>query len=165
VVDNNSNDQTGELIKEWEKQTGGLVRYFFEPRQGSHFARNGVVKYAKGELLYFTDDDMIADSGMLTAFVRLFQNHPEVVSATGRVLPKWEKEPPGWIRKYCINGWLSLQDRPEELFISSEDFGVFSCHQAVRKNKFIQAGGYNPDIVNGEWLGDNETGLNIKLKH
>jgi hypothetical protein len=73
-------------------------------------------------------------------------------------------EPPSWVKKYFVNGWLSLLDREEELFISIDDFGVFSCHQAVLKDLFIKAGGYNPDIVNGEWLGDNETGLNLKIK-
>jgi glycosyltransferase involved in cell wall biosynthesis len=164
VVDNNSTDNTAQVIKNWSEKTNGLIQYYFEGRQGSHFARNGVVKYAKGDILYFTDDDMIADKAMLRELVSVFQKYPEVGSATGRVLPRWETEPPHWVKKYCTNGWLSLHDRTGDEFVSDDDFGVFSCHQAVRKALFIKAGGYNPDIVNGEWLGDNETGLNIKLR-
>ena len=163
-MDNNSSDNTALIVREWEAKSNGLIKYYFEARQGSHFARNGVVKYVKGELLYFTDDDMIADKNMLTELVGIFQKQEKIGTATGRVLPKWESEPPLWLKKYFVNGWLSLYDRDEEFFISKEDFGVFSCHQAVLKNIFIKAGGYNPDIVNGEWLGDNETGLNIKIK-
>lgn len=164
VVDNNSTDNTSVVIEEWIIKSEGRIRYFAEPRQGSHFARNGVIQHARGELLYFTDDDMIADSNLLSGLVNIFKENPNVGTATGRVIPKWEIEPPVWVKKYCTNGWLSLYDRVEEIYISDDDFGVFSCHQAVRKEVFILAGGYNPDIVNGEWLGDNETGLNIKIK-
>lgn len=164
VVDNNSTDNTAVVIHEWELKSGGIIKYYFESRQGSHYARNGVVKQAKGEIIYFTDDDMIADENMLVELVSFFKNNQNVGTATGEVLPKWESEPPGWIKKYFVNGWLSLLDREEDLFISTDDFGVFSCHQAVLKDVFIKAGGYNPDILNGEWLGDNETGLNIKIK-
>lgn len=165
VVDNNSNDHTAEVVKSYEHDSSGLIRYFFEPKQGSHFARNNVVKFAKGELLYFTDDDMIADQNLLRCLVEVFNDNPQVATATGRVLPKWETEPPFWVKKYCSNGWLSLYDNENDFFITNDDFGVFSCHQMVRKELFVDAGGYNPDIVNGEWLGDNETGLNIKLKN
>jgi glycosyltransferase involved in cell wall biosynthesis len=164
VVDNNSSDSTATVVRDWERKSNELIKYYFEPRQGSHFARNGVVKYAKGDLLYFTDDDMIADKNLLAELVAIFAKNPQVGSATGRVLPKWEVEPPLWLKKYFVNGWLSLYDRKEDVFISVDDFGVFSCHQAVLKDAFIKAGGYNPDIVNGDWLGDNETGLNIKIK-
>lgn len=164
VVDNNSTDNTPEVIRQWVEKSEGLIQYFMEPRQGSHFARNGIIKKTRGDLLYFTDDDMIADKDMLKELVSVFEKHPQIGTATGRVLPHWEIEPPAWVKKYCTNGWLSLYDREEEMYISEDDFGVFSCHQAVRKEAFILAGGYNPDIVNGEWLGDNETGLNIKIK-
>ena len=164
VVDNASTDNTADVVKKWVARYPDLIRYEYEDRQGSHFARNGIIGKVKGDLLYFTDDDMIADKQMLSSLVKVMEEHPEVATATGRVLPRWEKEPPSWLKQYFINGWLSLYDRDDDLYMSDEDFGVFSCHQMVRKGLFIKAGGYNPDIVDGEWLGDNETGLNIKLK-
>lgn len=165
VVDNKSTDDTAEIIKEWEIKSEGLIKYYAELRQGSHYARNAAVQQAKGDLLYFTDDDMITEPKMLAELVKLFTDHPELGSATGRVLPHWKKEPPLWLKKYFVNGWLSLYDRDDDVFISKDDFGVFSCHQAVLKDAFKQAGGYNPDIIDGEWLGDNETGLNIKIQN
>ena len=69
VVDNKSTDETPSIVKQYEKETEGRVRYFYEGRQGSHYARNNVVKYAKGELLYFTDDDMQTDARALEELV------------------------------------------------------------------------------------------------
>ena len=165
VVDNASTDNTAEVIRKWVAKYPGLIRYEFEGRPGSHFARNGVVGKVKGDLLYFTDDDMIADREMLSSLLRVMDEYPEVATVTGRVIPHWIQDPPVWVKKYFVNGWLSLYDRNDNFFVSEDDFGVFSCHQMVRKDLFIKAGGYNPDIINGEWLGDNETGLNIKLKN
>ena len=164
VVDNNSTDDTAIVVGRYCATYPDRVKYFKETRQGSHFARNNVVKHAKGELLYFTDDDMIADSNMLSELVNTFEAQPEVGTASGRVIPHWEAEPPQWLKKYFVNGWLSLYDNASDGFVSDEDFGVFSCHQMVRKSVFSDAGGYNPDIIGKEWVGDNETGLNIKIK-
>jgi hypothetical protein len=63
------------------------------------------------------------------------------------------------------NGYLSLteKNREEELIVS-KNYPVYSCHQAIRKNLFFQAGGFNPDNTAGIWVGDGDTGLNIKIK-
>jgi hypothetical protein len=41
---------------------------------------------------------------------------------------------------------------------------VYSCHQAIRRDVFFKAGGYNPENTAGVWIGDGESGLNIKIK-
>lgn len=164
VVDNASTDTTRQVVEQWEKKTNGLIRYLYEPRPGSHYARNGAVKHAKGEILYFTDDDVLAQPDMLKEILKPFKE-TSVVTATGAVRPKWLAEPPQWVMKFLSNYLLSLNELEQKRIVSNEDPGIFSCHQAVRKDWFVRAGGYNPDIVNGEWVGDNETGLNIKLKN
>ena len=164
VVDNASTDATRQVVEQWEKKTNGLIRYLYELRPGSHYARNGAVKHAKGEILYFTDDDVLAQPDMLTEILKPFEDKT-VVTVTGAVRPKWLVEPPQWVKKYLSNYLLSLNEMEQKWIVSDDDQGIFSCHQAVRKDWFVRAGGYNPDIVNGEWVGDNETGLNIKLKN
>jgi hypothetical protein len=62
-----------------------------------------------------------------------------------------------------MNGLLSLQDHGPGSFVEDEDFGVYSCHQAMRREAFFDAGGYNPENTAGEWIGDGETGLNKKI--
>jgi hypothetical protein len=54
--------------------------------------------------------------------------------------------------------------RPETLVVSDADVGVYSNNQAVLKEAFIRSGGFNPDVVKGETVGDNEVGLNLKIK-
>lgn len=163
VADNNSVDSTREVIENYRSRDP-IMKSILEKRQGVHYARNSAAKIAQGDILYFTDDDMIADRDLLREIIKPFRMDDKVASVTGRVLPRWEQTPPKWILDYCVNGLLSLCDKPEDLIISNHDCGVFSCHQAMRRDVFFKAGGFNPENTAGEWIGDGETGLNIKIK-
>ena len=164
VADNNSLDDTREVAARYVGNSGVPVKYIFEQRQGVHYARNGAARQAVGDILYFTDDDMIADINLLQEIIKPFAIDEKVATVTGKVLPKWEEPPPDWVLEICINGLLSLLDRPEDLVISSVDCDVYSCHQAIRREFFFQSGGFNPENTAGEWVGDGETGLNIKIR-
>ena len=164
VVDNCSTDGTKAVVESFQAKSKVPVRYVYESRPGAHFARNTGAKLASGDVLYFTDDDMIADPGLLRNLVPVFDSYPRVASATGRILPIWEAAPPAWLLRHCSSGTLGLQDRPEDVIVSPDDVGVYSGHQAVLRDAFIRSGGFNPDVVNGETVGDNEFGLNRKIK-
>lgn len=164
VADNHSTDGTRGVVEALQGASRVRLSYLFEPRQGVHFARNSAASQARGDILYFTDDDMVADPGLLRTLLPVFQRGQNVASAGGRVLPQWEQPPPPWILEYCNNHLLSLIDRPEELLVCGADPGIFSCHQAIPRRAFFEAGGFNPENTAGEWLGDGETGLNLKLQ-
>ncbi len=164
LVDNSSTDGTQKEIERLTTLFPGL-RSMIERKRGAHWARNAGATVSLGEILYFTDDDMIADADMLTKIVEPFALKANVGSATGKVLPKWQTEPPVWVLEHCKNALLSLSDLGDGTIISDEDPGVFSCHQAILRDVFFRAGGFNPDTNAGEFVGDNETGLNIKVKN
>ncbi|WP_026840435.1 glycosyltransferase [Citrifermentans bremense] len=165
VSDNNSTDNTSAVVAEYLGRAPVAVRYCFEPRQGVHFARNSAAKLAAGEILYFTDDDMVADPRLLSELVRVFELFPDVGCATGLILPQFQTEPPAWVKRHLWNAYLSLtaRDKAEELIVSRDDM-VYSCHQGIRRAAFFAAGGFNPENTAGTWVGDGETGLNLKVK-
>lgn len=104
VCDNNSTDHVKKVVLEYvEKYGEEKIKYIFEGRQGVHYARNTAAKSAKGDILYFTDDDMLADRSLLKELIPIFENE-KIGLATGRVLPKWDKEPPKWIKKWLFKG-------------------------------------------------------------
>lgn len=163
IVDNNSSDNTKKVIEEWIQKSDIPIRYILEQRQGAHFARNTATKQATSEILYFTDDDMIADKDMLMNLVKVFDLDYNIAVVGGKVLPKWEFDPPEWLIKYFKNGALSLIDKSEKLIIASYDLGIYSCHQAIKRSILIECGGFNPDIIKDKLIGNGETGLNIKI--
>lgn len=165
VADNNSSDNTKEVVKNFiETHKDFKISYFLESRQGVHYARNSAAKFAKGEYLYFTDDDMIADPNLLPELLYLFGLDNKIASATGSVIPKWEVDPPAWVLKLCNNTLLSLNNPDQEIIISDTDCNIFSCHQMIKRDVFFLTGGFNPENTKGNWIGDGETGLNIKIK-
>lgn len=164
VANNNSTDNTQKIIDEYISKYPNLIKTIFEKRQGVHYTRNSAAKVSKGDLLYYTDDDMIADENLLKNLSQVFINNPDVASASGKILPKWEKEPPEWVKEHLNNYLLSLNDMGDDTIIKEKDFCVFSCHQMMRRDVFFQSGGFNPENTAGEWIGDGETGLNVKIK-
>ena len=163
LADNGSTDDTRAMIAALALEYG-TVTGMDEPRKGAHFARNSAARIARGEILYFTDDDMIATPGLIEAIVSGFRLTGNVGVVTGRVVPRWETEPPRWVLEHCQNALLSLSDRGPVTIVSDSDPGVFSCHEGILREAFFRAGGFNPDTNAGEFTGDNETGLNIKVK-
>ena len=164
LVDNNSTDDTPGVIAGLAA-VDSRIRGIHEPRKGAHFARNSGALAAKGSVLYFTDDDMLAEPALLERIVEAFDADPKVASVTGKVVPRWDTEPPVWVLEHLRNNLLSLNDLGDATIISDEDPGVFSCHQAVRRDVFMAAGGFNPDTNAELFTGDNETGLNIKIRN
>jgi len=164
VVDNNSSDRTAGVVREAQARSPIPIIYHLETKPGVHYARNWGALNARGTFLYYTDDDMVVDRNALSELLRLFEFDSSIGTASGQVLPQWECNPPPWVKKYCENGLLSLQLRPEELIVSSSDVGIYSCHQAIRKTALLECGGFNPENTAGVWVGDGETGLNLKLR-
>ncbi|MER3440531.1 MAG: hypothetical protein C4296_04035 [Gemmataceae bacterium] len=85
VVNNNCTDDTDAIIA---KYTGRLpIHRLFEPKQGLSFARNSGVEQAKGELILFTDDDVLVDSEWLAEYVKAAQDHPQAAYFGGTIAP------------------------------------------------------------------------------
>jgi cellulose synthase/poly-beta-1,6-N-acetylglucosamine synthase-like glycosyltransferase len=52
------------------------------------YVRNRAAYLANGDILYYTDDDMIADPALLRHLIRVFGD-THVGAATGKVLSRW----------------------------------------------------------------------------
>lgn len=163
IADNNSTDNTKSVVEEWKSKSDVPIKYILETRQGAHYARNTAAKLSESEILYFTDDDMIADKDLLVNIVKVFDLDYNIAVVGGKVLPKWEFDPPEWMEKYFKNGALSLIEKSEKLIIAAYDLGIYSCHQAMLKSVLFECGGFNPDIEKDILIGNGETGLNIKI--
>lgn len=82
VVDNApSSDATHQLVAKMHK-----IRYVLEPRPGLSVARNTGVCHTTGEIIAFTDDDVIVHPEWVTRLQQSF-HRPQVMAVTGLVLP------------------------------------------------------------------------------
>jgi glycosyltransferase involved in cell wall biosynthesis len=87
VVDNApASGDTREVVRSFE---GALdMHYVMEPRPGLSRARNaGLRSGLRGDFVAWLDDDEVADPLWLSELVRAFDGRPEVVAASGAVVP------------------------------------------------------------------------------
>ena len=96
VVDNNSNDNTAEVVSELSKGFPVELRYLFEPEQGKPAALNSGIAVAQGEAIAFTDDDHRFEPDWLEqAAAGLQQFDCDYVG--GKILPLFEGPCPRWL--------------------------------------------------------------------
>lgn len=153
VVDNNSCDQTREVVEDYGRRFPGRFRYVFEPHQGLSRARNAGIHAARGEIIAFTDDDVIADSNWLRNLTAsLFDG--KCAGAGGRIVPPPDFTPPDW---YAMDGTMDLPGAFLPLF----DLGNETCemkkapygaNMAFHKSMFEKHGMFRVDLGR---FGDN----------
>jgi glycosyltransferase involved in cell wall biosynthesis len=97
VVDNNSTDDTRQVIESYSPGTATRLRYLFEPRQGVSYGRNAGVLNAVAPIIAFTDDDVRVSRDWVRSIKTLLDAHPQLDFVGGRVLPEWTASPPGWL--------------------------------------------------------------------
>ncbi len=96
VVDNGSIDDTLEVFRTMAMQAPGRLRYVSEPRLGKSRALNAGLKVARGDVVAMTDDDVSpADDWVATSATVL--DKWDAHGAGGRILPRWDAEPPKWL--------------------------------------------------------------------
>ena len=89
VVDNNSTDNTREIVLDRFARVDPRVQYLFESQQGLSYARNAGIRAARAPLVAFIDDDVRAQPDWVAAIARAFDEHPDADVVGGRVLPIW----------------------------------------------------------------------------
>lgn|GEM_PF-2167882 len=65
IVDNSPGQKAREEVKRLSVRASILIRYLHEPIRGAAHARNAGIRGAKGDILFFIDDDCIADTHWL----------------------------------------------------------------------------------------------------
>jgi glycosyltransferase involved in cell wall biosynthesis len=163
VVDNNSMDNTLEVVEACDRDGKKEVFYVKEPEIGLHNARHAGAKAAEGEILAYVDDDVICDTNWLSELVKPYSN-PQVGCVGGKILPKWEAEPPEWIKQYP--SYLSLLDLGTDIK-ELKTMDIYGCNFSIRRSLLFEVGGFNPDAFGDKKLlwyrGDGEIGLLRKV--
>ncbi len=145
VVDNNSRDQTREVVEGFCRRYPGRFRYLFEPQQGKSHALNTGIREAHADVLAFMDDDVTVEPTWLQNLTASLHNS-EWVGAGGRVLPE---------RTFSLPRWISLKERyalgPLALFDLGPEAGQlteppFGNNMAFRKEMFEKYGGFRTDL-------------------
>jgi glycosyltransferase involved in cell wall biosynthesis len=143
IVDNNSADRTKDVIEEFRARSGFNVVYAFEEKKGLSHARNCGIQAAQGEIIAFTDDDVIVDKDWLGSIEKTFEEN-DIACAGGKIVPFWEKSPPPWLKKE-LYGYIALLDFGDECIRMTRP-GLYGANFAVKSSMFEKYGCFNTTI-------------------
>jgi glycosyltransferase involved in cell wall biosynthesis len=140
LVDNNSKDKTKKFVEEFKKDCKLNIEYIFEEKPGLSHARNQGIKQAKGEIIAFTDDDVIVDRYWLLNIQKAFNEHG-VSCVGGRILPIWGIPKPEWLIPQ-LHYILALLDRGDKPFYLESPI-IWGANFAVKASVFEKYGVFN----------------------
>jgi glycosyltransferase involved in cell wall biosynthesis len=143
VVDNNSHDATASTVASFRRQNPALAcRYLFQPQQGLSHARNLGIAEARGELILFTDDDVIVGTDWIATFIDTMQAFG-CDACGGYVAPIWERPPPAWLSER-FHGFLAIRmDESGPRRLGEQDEPPFGANMGFRRTVFERLGGFD----------------------
>ena len=140
LVDNNCTDDTAAVAA---KHAGPLpIRHVVETKQGHSHARNRAVDEARGELILWTDDDVLASENWIAEYARVAREHPGAGYFGGRVTPWFADEIPAGTRA-MIERNLSLLAPVYSL----KDYGTVVRPFAPGEGPFGANMGYRAELM------------------
>jgi len=146
VVDNNSTDNTLEVLAQYQVQHPSYsFRFVTEPNQGVAHTRNRGAKEARGAIIAYLDDDSIAQPGWLKTTVDFFASHPEVYSTGGKITPYFLTEIPDWYSKYFFGLVGNFDQGPRIKQLTGQRYPC-GANMAFRREVFNEIGYFNTDL-------------------
>ena len=145
VVNNRSTDGTDAVLAAFESRLP--LRRLFEPASGQSNARNTAVREARGEYIVWTDDDVLVDSGWLSAYAAAFERWPQAGFFGGPIEPWFEGQPPAWLRagiRRVEAAYAVLDLGSEPVRLSARTF-PYGANMAVRR-KVYESVRYDPGL-------------------
>ena len=153
VVDNNSTDDTKQVVQSFISQGHHNLRYVFEPKQGLSHGRNAGITNARGAIIVFFDDDVRAQSDWLLNIKRAFDLYSDIDCVGGKILPNWKSDPPPWLNS---DHWtaLALQDHGNVPLCADQKkpLALAGANMAFRREVFQDAALFSPDFPRAQDL-------------
>jgi glycosyltransferase involved in cell wall biosynthesis len=148
IVDNNSTDATSAVCQSFLQRNPERYRYLFEKRQGKSFALNTAVENTRGDIIAFTDDDVLVGADWLFALLVALDEY-DCVGVAGKIVPVWNSRKPAW---FTVDGPYRLMlaiveydlgDQTQPCRIENPPYGA---NLALRKNVFDKYGLFRTDL-------------------
>lgn len=146
IVDNNSSDDTEQVVTQYQRTVPFDVRYVFEGEQGHSHARNRGVQESKGEVLAFTDDDVTVDAHWLDELRQAYDRF-DCVGIGGRIVPLWMCSKPPWFQEsgpYALMKVIVSFDHGDQAFLLNTP--PFGANMSFRREAFVRYGLFRTDL-------------------
>lgn len=154
LVDNINEDFSDDRIK---------IKYS-EENLGLSKARNVGAEISNGELIIFTDDDIIAEFEWLEELVSYYKSKDDTFGVGGKCDPIWPNNKPKYIPPefYWLFG-VTHRHHPDEGVVRN----TFGCNIAFNREHFLELGGFNDDLgkKHGKNIQGEETEMSYRISN
>lgn len=132
VVDNGSSDSTPDYLNAVELDIP--LKVIRQPVPGKSISLNRAIEAAAGNILLFTDDDVIFEADWISHIIQAAQQYPKANVFGGRVIIDKSKVPAWIINSYNLRTILTAeQDYGEQIFFYENGEYPVGPNIAVRK--------------------------------
>ena len=141
VVDNNSQDETEKVIREYQKNWYQEItlRYFTEEKEGAGFARKKAVQVANSPLIGFLDDDNIPAQNWVAAAYEFAEKYPKAGAYASQIHGDFTGElPPNFNR---IKPFFAITERGKKPLLYQPKSKVIppSAGLVVRRKAWLES--------------------------
>jgi glycosyltransferase involved in cell wall biosynthesis len=161
VVDNNSRDNTKAVVEDFINKKVFDIRYILEEKQGKVFALNTGLRAAQGDVIVFTDDDVVVSREWLKIIAEDV-SEKKFDCVTGRIVPVIPNVLPVWYSDK-ISTVVGNVDPGNNL--DRTDY-ITGSNMAIRKYILEEAGGfkYRDGLINEDTILSRKiSGLGYKM--
>lgn len=154
LVDNNSFDNTNEVVYKCIENTSISVKFFTEKKLGLTHCRNLAISKASGSLLGFLHDDLTVDEDWLREAHALADKAQEQDIAVygARVVPLWQSDKPKWLNSKIPQEIFGTHSYGEDelRYPLETNYGLVDypsgAHVFIRKDVFDNCGLFREDL-------------------
>ncbi len=161
VIDDDSTDGTEAIVAECGQASAIPIRYFRQQHKGPAAARNIGIQESRGELILFTDDDIIPGPSLVAEHVEWHRQHPEpFVAVLGYVTWSPELRPTPFMEWYGLSGALFAYGsfkRGAELDCRF----FYTCNLSLKTGFLRKNGLFDEDFKSAAWE-DIELGCRLQ---
>ena len=147
VVDNNSPDDTPEVVARLATELPIRVRYTREAEQGLNYARNHGIRASRSAFFSYVDDDILVAKGWLRAMFDAFETK-DADAVGGRIHLDPSIHLPKWIRPDTdMRGFLGYQDFGDQpFFMDGRTRYPFGGNMAFNRRVVERIGYFDPRL-------------------
>jgi len=140
IVDDGSNDGTGELIKKLSKSH--YLRYFYQKNKGWSSGRNLGIKQAKGTIVVFIDSDCLASPEWLRTVALSFKKAAKEVGGIGgpTVTKFYKQNIVARVDQAILNYFINKFKKGKEVLF------LPTCNLSFKKEIFARIGNFDSDF-------------------
>lgn len=146
VVNNNSTDNTAEMVAAFAKEHSDInIKLVDEAQQGLSYARNRGIAEAEGQFLAFIDDDETINEGFVSAYLDLFHNHGAFAGA-GVLKVRYDSARPKWMSYYTEKMIANPLNLGKEIITITSSVNPTGGNMAFNREIFRLYGGFDTNL-------------------